>query len=113
MITTPTPVKVRLSGLALTVNALIALNTSRPRLSQLGFTFTINLATRVRASLAKLIDRRGHARWQPLARSLTIAATGGRDSRHFGGHGLLSSGSYRLTLTPVGGAASSIVFKIG
>jgi hypothetical protein len=113
VITTPTPVTVRLSGLALTVNALIALNTSRPRLSELGFTFTINLATRVRASLAKLLDRRGHARWQPLTRSLTIAASDGRDSRHFSGHGVLRSGTYRLTLTPVGGTARSIVFKIG
>jgi hypothetical protein len=100
---------VRLSGLALTLNALLALNTARPKIPQLAFSFTINRAAPVRASLA----RRGHGRWQALAHSLRIAAVSGRNTRRFGGHGVLSSGTYRLTLTPVHGAARSIVFKIG
>jgi Subtilase family len=104
---------VRLTGLALTANALIALNTSRPRILQLGFTFTINVAARVRASLQERVRRHGHTRWQALAHPLTIAASSGRNTRRFGGHETLSSGTYRLTLTPVHGAERSIVFEIG
>ena len=104
---------VQLSGLALTPKALIALNTSRPRIDQLGFTFTINLATHVRVSLEKRVASHGHARWQAVTRPLTIAAVTGRNSRRLSGRGVLSSGSYHLTLTPAHGAARSISLKIG
>jgi len=104
---------VQLSGLALTLKTLIALNTSRPTIPQLGFTFTINVAARVRVSLAKRVRTHGHARWQVLPHSLTITAVSGRNSRHLGGHGVLSTGAYRLTLAPVHGTARSIVFEIG
>ncbi len=104
---------IRLSGLALTLRALIALNTSRPRTSQIGFTFTLNVAAHVRVSLQRRVLSHGHARWQTQMRALTIAAIGGRNSHSLGGHGALRAGSYRLTLTPAGGAARSLVFQIG
>ncbi len=103
----------RLSELALTTQALIALNTSRPRVPQIGFTFTINVPAHVRATLEKRVARHGHARWQALTRPLTIAAAAGRNNRRLGGHGVLSAGTYRLTLAPAHGSARSIVFAIG
>jgi hypothetical protein len=104
---------IQLSGLALTLRALVALNTSRPRTSQIGFTFSLNVAAHVRVSLQRRVVSHGHARWQTQMRTLTIAAIGGRNSRRLGGHGVLRAGSYRLTLAPAGGAARSIVFEIG
>jgi hypothetical protein len=104
---------IQLSRLALTLRALIALDTSRPRVSQIGFTFTINVAAHVRVTLQRRVLSRGRARWQTQTRSLTIAALSGRNSRQLGGHVALRAGSYRLTLTPVHGAPRSIVFEIG
>jgi hypothetical protein len=104
---------VQLSALALTSRALVALNTSRPRISQIGFTFTLNLAAHVRVSLQRRVLSHGHARWQTQMHPLTIAAIAGRNSHSLGGHGALRAGSYRLTLAPAGGAARSIVFEIG
>jgi hypothetical protein len=104
---------IQLSGLALTSRALLALNTSHPRTSQIGFQFTLNVAAHVRVSLQRRVLSHGHVRWQTQTRTLTIVAVLGRNSRGLGGHGLLRAGSYRLTLAPVGGAPRSIVFEIG
>jgi Subtilase family len=104
---------IQLSGLALTLKALIALNRSRPRVSQIAFTFTLNAAAHVRASLQRRVVRHGHGHWQTQTRPRTITALAGSNSRHLGGHGVLSAGSYRLTLTPAHGAARTIVFEIG
>jgi len=67
----------------------------------------------VRVSLEKRVASHGHARWQAVTRPLTIAAVTGRNSRRLSGRGVLSSGSYHLTLTPAHGAARSISLKIG
>jgi hypothetical protein len=104
---------IQLSRLALTLKALIALNRSRPRVSQIAFTFTLNQAARVRISLQRRVVRHGRARWQGQTRPLTIAALAGYDSHRLGGHGALPVGSYRLTLAPAHGVARSIVFEIG
>jgi hypothetical protein len=104
---------VQLYALALTLRALVALNTSRPRTSQIGFTFTLNVAAHVRVSLQRRVVSHGHARWQTQMRPLTIAAISGHNDHSLGGHGVLRAGSYRLTLAPAGGAARSIVFEIG
>ena len=45
--------------------------------------------------------------------SLTIAAVSGRNSARLPGHRSLSAGIYRLTVAPLRGTASSIVFTIG
>ncbi len=47
----PTAQAVDLTGLALTVHALIALNTSHPKIPALAFTFMCNVTVRVRVSL--------------------------------------------------------------
>ncbi len=103
---------IQLSGLALTLKALIALNTSRPQVAKIGFTFMITAATHVRVSLERRVAKRGHAHWQALTHPLMIAAVSGRNNRRLGGHGVLSDGTYRLTLAPVHGTARSIVFEI-
>jgi hypothetical protein len=71
------------------------------------------VAANVRVLLQRRVLSRGRGRWQAQTRPLTIAALGGGNSRRLGGHGALPVGSYRLTLTPVHGAAHSIVFEIG
>jgi hypothetical protein len=109
---TATPT-VQLTGLALTVNALIALNKSHPKIAALAFTFTLNLATHVHTALEERVGRHGHQHWKALGHSLTIAAPSGRNTRRLGGAGVLSPGAYRLTLTPAGGTSRALSFKIG
>ncbi len=107
------PATPQISSLALTVRALFALNTTRPRATQVAFAFTLNIATHVRISLAKRVRAHGHTRWQLTRYSLTISAGSGRIGRHLTGRGALSPGFYRLTATPTHGAARSIYFQIG
>ncbi len=104
---------VQLTGFALTLNALIALNKSHPKIAALAFTFTLNLATHIRTALEERVGRHGHKHWKAIGRSLTIVASIGRNTRRLGGAGVLSPGSYRLTLTPTGGTARALSFKIG
>jgi hypothetical protein len=117
--TTPGPVtvatiaKVEVSGLTFTRNALIALNRVRPRLSSVGFAFTINVATTVRATLARHTRSHGHLVWKTMAHPLTFRATRGRNSHRLSGTERLVSGTYRLTLAPSNGNARSLMFLIG
>ena len=104
---------VQLTGLALTINAVIALNRSHPKIAALAFTFTLNLAARVHTTLEERAGRRRHQHWQAVGHSLTIAALGGVNRKHLAGGGVLRPGTYRLTLAPAGGATHSMVFKIG
>ncbi|HEV3047431.1 MAG TPA: S8 family serine peptidase [Solirubrobacteraceae bacterium] len=108
----PSPPAPQVSGLALTLKALIALDTSRPKLAKLGFAFRLNVAARVRVSLQKHTTKHHHARWTAV-RELAIDAPAGHDVHQLGGHGTLSPGSYRLTLSAEHGSAESISFKIG
>ncbi len=113
--TTPTVAgqpTIRLSALALTLNAIIALDRTRPAISQVGFSFSLNAATQVRATVAKYARVHGHRRWVTVAGSLTIAATKGHNSRRLRGRRALTPGRYRLTLTPAHGTAQSIVFRV-
>jgi hypothetical protein len=104
---------IQIGALALTQKALIALNTSRPRIGQLGFTFTISLAAYVRVSLEKRVTHHGHARWQTVGHARTIFAVAGHNGERLSGHAALSGGNYRLTLTPAHGAARSLSLKLG
>jgi hypothetical protein len=106
------PHTIRLSGLALTTKAIVAMNTSHPRLTQLSFSFTSNEQTTVRVSLQRLVSKRRHTHWQSIG-SAALAAASGHNTQHLSGHRALAAGTYRLTLAPAGGAARSIEFKIG
>jgi hypothetical protein len=103
---------IRLSAFALTPNALIALRRVRPRISSVGFVFTLSAAARVRATLAKQLNAHGRRRWQTLPYSLTSAATRGRNRRRLSSRNPLTPGRYRLTLAPQHGGARSITFQV-
>jgi Subtilase family len=107
------PRAIQISRLSLTLSAIVSLNRGRARTSQLGFAFDVNLPARVHASLAKRVRVRGRTRWQALRGSVTFTAAVGYNSRRLTGRVLLLAGLYRLTLSPVGGAARSMVFHIG
>jgi len=102
-----------LSALSLTRAAILALNSTQPRASQVGFTFTISASARVHVTLARRVRVRGRGRWRLLADSLTINATAGHNSRRLHGRGTLAPGLYELTLTPLHGTAHSLTFTLG
>jgi hypothetical protein len=103
----------RISSLELTLKALLALNHSRPKLSQVGFVFTINAAARVSVTLAKRVRVHGHGRWVSVRRPISFASLAGRNVHNMSGVAMLSPGAYRLELVPSHGDASSLVFKLG
>jgi hypothetical protein len=107
------PVAVQLSALALTVHAIVALNASHPKVSQIGFTFTINAATAVRVTVAKRIHVHHRSRWKTLGRSVSAATVLGRNTWRLAGQGRLSPGRYRITLAPAHAASKSLTFLIG
>jgi hypothetical protein len=111
--TVTTDASPRISSLALTLKALLALNQARPRMSRIAFAFTISAVAPVNVTLTKRVRLHGHTRWALVHRPLTIAALSGRNSQHLSGAGVLSPGAYRLTLAPADGPTRSIVFKIG
>jgi len=102
-----------LSAPALTKTATAALSHDRPKVSRVAFAFTLNVAARVRVTLAKLVTRHGRHRWQTLPYSLTITGAPGRDRAHLRAHGKLAPGGYRLTLAPVHGTARRLTFRVG
>jgi hypothetical protein len=104
---------IQIGGLTLTPKALIALDTSRPKVAEIGFTFLSNANVRVLVSLQKQLHMHRHMHWATLTHPLTIAAAVGRNGGRLGGHAALGSGTYRLTVSPADGAGRSIVFKIG
>ncbi|HEY1451716.1 MAG TPA: S8 family serine peptidase [Solirubrobacteraceae bacterium] len=101
-----------ISALSLTRSALAALH-KRPKVSKLGFAFTLNTAARVRVTIARRVRVHGRARWRNVSTPLTLTAHGGTQSRRLTGHAMLAPGSYLLTVAPEHGASRSIVFRIG
>jgi hypothetical protein len=101
------------SAPTLTRTAAAALRHGRPRAARVAFTFTLNVAARVRVTLAKRVAGRRGAHWQTLPDSRTIAATAGRDSGRLSAPGTLALGRYRLTLAPALGVSISLVFRVG
>ncbi len=107
------PAGVQVSALALTFSAIVALDNSHPRVSELEFSCVLSAAARVRATLSKRVSRHHRARWRALGGTLTFTAFSGRNRRRLHGHGTLGAGLYRLTLTPAHGSPRSIDFEIG
>jgi hypothetical protein len=106
------PASVRISRLALTSKARVALNRGHARLSQVGFGFSINLPARVRASLAKGVRTHGHLRWRALRAAATFNVPGGYHDRRLAGRTRLPGGVYRLTLSPASGAGRAVLFHV-
>jgi hypothetical protein len=110
-----------LSALTLTRTATATLSrTATPKVSQIAFAFVLNVAARVHVTLADLIATRGRHHWQTLPDALTLAGIRGPNRAHLnvvrhqeGVDGVLAPGRYRLTLTPAGGAARTLMFRVG
>jgi Subtilase family len=97
----------RISALKLTARTREALRRRRIALAQVAFSFVLTQSAKVRAKLAVLVHGGAHPRWRTLRVSLAAAAEG-INRRRLRGPGELAPGSYRLTLTPVGGVARSL-----
>jgi hypothetical protein len=109
----PAPVTPQLTGFALTVKAVVALNRNRPRLSAVSFSFVSNVLQSAHVSLARRTRKHRHLKWSPVGAPVTVLAQPGRNAGHLGGRSVLRHGTYRLVLTPARGAARAIEFKIG
>jgi hypothetical protein len=102
----------RISALTLTANARAAVRSRRATTTQIAFSCTLSQAAAVRVTLSIQIHSAGHTRWRTLPTSLTFNAVKGLNRRHLHSSGELAVGSYRLTLTPAGGTARSIAFRV-
>jgi subtilase family protein len=100
------------SGLSITRRALAALR-RHPRLSQLGFAFTLNAPARVHVTLSRRVRVNGRMRWRAVSAPLAYTAPSGRQSRRLSGRAALPHGRYLLTVSPEHGVARSIVLRIG
>jgi subtilase family protein len=105
----PTPV---VSSLSLTRGAIAALDRKRPKVSTVGFEFTLNTAARVRVTIARRVRVRGRLQWRTVSAAITLSAHGGAQARRLSGHTALAAGHYRLTVTPARGSTTSISFQI-
>ncbi len=110
--TAATPAKPVVSALSLTRNAKAALHHRRPKLSKVGFAFTLNAAARVRVTIYRRVRAHGRMQWKAVCAPTTIVASRGAQSRRLSGSVALSAGQYRLTLQPERGAARSIAFRV-
>jgi hypothetical protein len=99
------------SSLSLTRGALAALH-KRPRLTKLGFAFTLNVPARVRVAVARRVREHGRMRWRTISAPLSFSARGGSQTRRLSARTRLPRGRYRLTVAPESGAGRSIVFRI-
>ena len=113
VVTAPVSATTEISGLSLTLDAVLVLNTGRPHIAQVGFVFDASHAGRVRIALTRRVRTHHgrHGRVSPVSRSVYVGA--GRTSRRLAGGAALRSGLYRLTVTPAGGVTRSLLFQIG
>jgi hypothetical protein len=109
---TPTTSAPVISALKLTHTALVAVAHRRAKLSQLGFSFKLSAPTRVRVTLAIRVRVHGRLRWRAISKPLSFLASRGSQSRRLSGRARLAPGRYLLTLTPTGGTAKSLQFRI-
>ncbi len=104
---------VQLSGLGLTVQAIVALNKRRPKLSHIGFAFTSTVPIKVTITLTEHVLVHRRKTWKTIGHPLSGNAILGRNSWHLAGGSTLHRGAYRLTLEAPGVPAKTITFLIG
>ncbi len=104
--------RTRISALTLTANARAALRHRTPAIAQLAFSCTVSRVAAVHVTLSLQVHSAGHAHWRTLPGSLAFKAVKGLNRRRLHGLGNLAPGIYRLTLTPAGGTARSITFRV-
>jgi hypothetical protein len=106
------PVKVELTDLSLTAVSRTALSHRHLRAATVAYSFVLNLAARVRLTLARR-TRSGHGtRWATVGTPSMFGARAGRSSKHLTGVRTLAPGLYRLTLAPIGGRPRTIYFSV-
>ncbi len=103
---------VHLSHLALTARASAVIARRLPTLAQVAFAFTLSAPAHVRVTFSRQTRLHGHLRWVPARGAFTLDVAAGRDRAHLRGRSALAPGRYRLTLSPAGGGARSIVFAL-
>jgi hypothetical protein len=101
----------RILALALTATARAAVRLGALRISRLAFSLRATHATVVKVTLSIRASGR-RARWRKLGYSFVFAAKRGVSRRRLHGGGTLAPGVYRLTFTPAGGSARSLVFRV-
>lgn len=104
--------KPTVSSLSLTRSAKAALVRRHPKLSKVGFAFTLNAPARVRVTIYRRVRVHGRTQYKRVFAPATIAAIGGAQSRRLSGGASLAPGMYRLTLQPDNGLARSISFSV-
>jgi hypothetical protein len=98
----------RITALKLTADARAALHSERVSVARVAFSCSLSRGASVRVTLAIQIHSSGGTHWRGLHESLRFAAIRGLNRRRLHGSGTLAPGTYRLTLTPAGGAARSL-----
>ena len=101
----------RVLALALTATARAAVRIGAVRISRLAFSLRTTRASAVNVNLS-IRAGGSRARWRKLGYSFTFTASKGLTRRHLHGGGTLAPGVYRLTFTPAGGSARSLVFRV-
>lgn len=101
----------RVLALALTATARAAVRLGALRISRLAFSLRMSRASVVNVTLSIRASGR-RARWRKLGYSFAFAAKKGLNRRRLHGGGTLAPGVYRLTFTPAGGSARSLVFRV-
>ncbi|HEX5307915.1 MAG TPA: S8 family serine peptidase [Solirubrobacteraceae bacterium] len=104
----------RISRLQLTRHAARALRASAHPVAvdRLAFNFSLTRAVSVRALLSVRQRTRSGVRWRTLS-VLVLSGRAGAQQRHLEGLQTLAVGSYRLTLTPLGGTPRSLTLRVG
>lgn len=100
------------SSLSLTRSAKAALVRRHPKLSTVGYAFTLNAPARVRVTIYRRMRVHGRPQYRRVFATAMIAAVGGAQSRRLAGRTSLAAGTYRLTLQPENGLARSISFSV-
>ncbi|MGA7703501.1 MAG: S53 family peptidase, partial [Solirubrobacteraceae bacterium] len=106
----------RILSVALTPNAraaarVDALRSGELRIAQIAFSLRMTRAGTIKVVLAMRVGGR-RQRWRKGSYSFGFAAAGGLNRRHLRGGAALAPGVYRLTFTPTGGSARSLVFRV-
>ena len=101
----------RILALALTATARTAVRLGALRISRLAFSLRATRASVVNVTLS-IRASGGRARWRKLGYSFAFAAKKGLNRRRLHGDRTLAPGVYRLTFTPIGGSARSLLFRV-
>jgi hypothetical protein len=101
----------RIFALALTTQARAAVRLGALRISRLAFSLRATRATVVSVTLSIRVGG-GRAHWRRLRYSFGFAAAKGLNRRRLHGGGTLTPGVYRLTFTPAGGSARSLMLRV-